>query len=87
MPAYLNSIRDIANKYSPEQIEECIIQQVETGANVCLEDEAHEKVVADLAKAAFVKTLMEEEGLSLPEALRELARRMRLITSHARPHR
>ena len=57
---------------------------METGENVCLRDLVHEKIVSDLAKAAFVKTLMTEEGLTLAGALRELAHRMRLIQGHAK---
>lgn len=82
----LKTIREIAKKYTPEQIESCIITQLETGENACLRDEAHEKIVNDLAKAAFIKTLMTEKGLSLADALRELARRMRRIQSHAKRH-
>ena len=55
---------------------------METGKNVCLKDHEHEKIVSDLAKAAFVKTLMADKGLSLPDALRELAHRMRRVQSH-----
>lgn len=57
---------------------------METGRNVCLADHEHEKIVGDLAKAAFVKTLMTDDGLSLADALRELAHRMRRIQSHAK---
>ncbi|MDA8172083.1 MAG: hypothetical protein M0Z48_09705 [Nitrospiraceae bacterium] len=84
LEASLKSVREIAKKYSPEQIEGCIITQLETGKNVCLKDRTHEKIVSELAKAAFVKTLMREKGLPLADALRELAQRMRRIQSHAR---
>jgi hypothetical protein len=48
----------------------------ETGANVCLRDEATEKIINELAKAQFIRELL-EKGMSFPDALRELARRMR----------
>ncbi len=74
----VKEIRDLAKKFSPDQIEECITQQLETGENVCLRDYSTQVVVGELAKAEFIKRLM-GEGMSLADALKELARRMRLI--------
>ncbi|MDA8088753.1 MAG: hypothetical protein M0Z61_00815 [Nitrospiraceae bacterium] len=83
--ADLKTIREIAKKYTPDQIEGCIIMQLETGQNVCLMDRHHEGVINELAKAAFVKTLMAQKHLSLADALRELANKMRLAQSHSGP--
>lgn len=74
----VREIRDLAKKFSPDQIEECITQQIETGENVCLRDYSTQVVVGELAKAEFIKKLM-GDGMSLADALRELARRMRLL--------
>jgi hypothetical protein len=74
----IKQIRDIAKKYAPEEIEGCITQQIETGDNVCLRDENSEKIINELSKAEVIRQLM-DEGLSLADALRELARRMRLV--------
>jgi hypothetical protein len=76
----LKQIKDIAQRYSPEEIEGCISQQVETGQNTCLTDEHSEKIISQLSKAGVVRDFM-NEGLSLADALRELARRMRLLQS------
>jgi hypothetical protein len=76
----LKQIKDIAQKYSPEEIESCITQQVETGKNICLTDERSEKIISELSKAGVIKDLM-SQGLGLSDALRELARRMRLLQS------
>jgi hypothetical protein len=76
----VRQIKDIAQRYSPEEIESCITQQVETGKNICLTDERSEKTIGELAKAGFIKDLM-SQGLGLSDALRELARRMRLLQS------
>jgi hypothetical protein len=76
----LKQIRDIAKKFTPEEIEGCITQQVETGQNRCLTDEHSEKIISQLSKAGVVRDFM-NEGLSLADALRELARRMRLLQS------
>ncbi len=76
----LQEIKKLSKRFTPEQIEGCITQQLETGENVCLRDESSEKIINELAKARFVRSLM-DEGLSLADALRELARRMRQIQS------
>jgi len=74
----VKEIRELAKRFTPAQIEACITQQIETGENVCLRDESSERIVSELAKASFIKELT-EGGMSLPDALRELARRMRQI--------
>ncbi len=84
--ADLKTIREIAKKYTPDQIEGCIIMQMETGQNVCLRDKHHEGIINELAKAAFVKTIMMEKELSLADALRELAVKMRQMQSHSGAH-
>ncbi len=76
----LKQIKDIAQRYTPEEIEGCIIQQVENGKNVCLADERSEKIVSRLSKAGVVKDFM-SQGMSLADAMRELAKRMRLLQS------
>jgi hypothetical protein len=76
----IKQIKDIAKKYAPEQIEGCITQQIETGKNICLTDEASEKIIEDLSKAEVIRELV-DKGMSLADALRELARRMRLVQS------
>lgn len=73
----IKQIREIAQKFSPEQIEGCISQQMDTGRNICLTDETSEKTINELSKAEVVRDFM-DQGMSLADALRELARRMRL---------
>lgn len=76
----IREIRELSKRFTPEQIEGCITQQLETGQNICLRNASSEKIINELAKAKFVRDLM-EKGLSLPDALRELARKMREIQS------
>ncbi len=73
-------LKEIAKRFTPEQIEGCITQQIETGENICLTDENSDKIITELSKAGVVRSLT-EEGMSLADALRELARRMRLVQS------
>lgn len=76
----LQEIKELSKRFTPEQIEGCITQQLETGQNVCLRDEPSERIINELAKARFVRSMM-DEGMSLADALRELARRMRQVQS------
>lgn len=79
----VKEIRDLARKFTPGQIGKCIAHQIEEGKNVCLEDGSTEAVVNELAKAEFVRSLV-DEGVSLNDAVRELARRIRVIQNASR---
>jgi hypothetical protein len=76
----IRRIREIAKQYTPEQIEGCITEQIATGKNVCLTDATSEKIINELSKAEVVRELI-DQGMALADALRELARRMRLLQS------
>lgn len=76
----IRRIREIAKKYTPGQIEGCITEQIETGKNVCLTDAKSEKIINELSKAEVVRELT-DQGMDLAGALRELARRIRLVQS------
>jgi hypothetical protein len=73
-------IRELAKRFSPEQIEGCITQQIETGENICHTDEDSQKTINELSKAEVIRELI-GTGMSLADALRELARRMRFVQS------
>lgn len=73
----MKEIKDIASRYTPDEIEFCIREQIEKGRNFCIRGEEAERIVGELSKASFVKKMMEEKGLSLADALRELAKRIR----------
>ena len=74
----VKEIKELAKRFSPEQIEGCITQQLETGKNVCLKNPSAEYIINELSKAEFIKKLI-AEGMELADALRELAKRMRSI--------
>lgn len=74
----IREIRKIAERFTPEEIEGCITRQIETGKNICIESEATDKIVNELSKAVFIRELM-EQGMTLADSLRELARRMRRL--------
>ncbi len=74
----IKEIREMAKKFTPEEIETCIKQQLQEGANICEVTGPTERVIGELAKAEFVKDLM-GKGMSLTDAVRELARKIRLV--------
>lgn len=78
----ISEIKDLARRFTPEEIEGCITDQLERGKNVCIRNESTEKIINELVKAKFVREMM-ERGYSLADALRELARRIRQVQSFA----
>ncbi len=71
-------LKKLVEKYSFEQLESCIVQQVSKGENECELVDGSDEVIAALSKAEVVRELM-DEGRSFSEALRELARRIRAV--------
>ncbi len=71
-------LRKLAETYSPAQLENCIREQLATGTNECRRADDPDEVITALSKAEVVRELM-DEGRSFPEALRELARRIRAV--------
>jgi cell fate (sporulation/competence/biofilm development) regulator YmcA (YheA/YmcA/DUF963 family) len=71
-------IKKLVEKYSPGQLEACIVQQLEKGENACDVVDESDKVIAELSKAAVIRELM-DTGMRFSEALRELARRIRAV--------
>ncbi len=84
MATDIKEIKELARKYTPEQLESCITQQVETGANVCVDSRPTAEIINDLSKASFVSDLL-AKGVSLPECLRELAKRIRRVQQGFEP--
>ncbi|WP_297455129.1 hypothetical protein [Persephonella sp.] len=74
----IREIKELASKFTPEQLENCILQTIQEGKNECEITGDVEEVVNTLAKAQTVRELM-EQGMSQMEAIRELARRIRQV--------
>lgn len=75
---HLAEIRTLAQRFSPEELEACLNDQIQKGENVCESSGRTEEIVSVLAKAEFVKALM-GKGATLPEAIRDLGRRIRAL--------
>ncbi|WP_456400667.1 DUF6952 family protein [Persephonella sp.] len=77
----IKEIKQLAEKFSPQEIEECINQTLKIGKPKLEGCELNGDVVEilnTLAKAQTVRELM-DQGMSEIEAIRELARRIRKI--------
>ena len=71
-------LKKLVEKYSSEQLESCIRQQLDRGENQCeIVDQANEVITA-LSKAGVVRELM-DQGMKFSDALRELGRRIRAV--------
>ncbi len=71
-------LKRLVEKYSHEQIESCIQQQLAKGENACELVDTTDEVITALSKAEVMRALM-DEGRTFSEALRELARRIRAV--------
>ncbi|WP_456400669.1 DUF6952 family protein [Persephonella sp.] len=74
----IKEIRELAKKFSVEELENCISETIENGKNSCDLSGDVLEVVNTLAKAQTVKELM-EQGMTEMEAIRELAKRIRAV--------
>ncbi len=75
---HIDEIRHLAKTFTPDEIEQCIEQQIQEGTNICDTSGPTEKVINELSKAGFVRELM-DKGVSLSDAIRELASRIRRV--------
>ncbi len=71
-------LKKLIEKFSAEQLETCIRQQVEKGENACNVIDESNEVIATLSKAEVIRELM-DEGRTFSEALREVGRRIRAV--------
>lgn len=72
------TIRELARRFSAEQLEACLNAEIEIGSNPCVQDGRVQEVVSVLAEAEFVREQV-ERGVPPADAIRDLARRMRSV--------
>ena len=75
----IKEIKELARKYSVEKIEACINEALEIGKTSCEVSGDTLEIINTLAKAQYVRELIEKKGFSEIEAIRELARKIRQI--------
>ncbi len=71
-------LKKLVEKYSPDQLESCILQQLSKGENECELVDGGDDVITALSKAGVVRELM-DQGMKFSDALRELGRRIRAV--------
>ncbi|WP_297887211.1 hypothetical protein [Sulfurihydrogenibium sp.] len=79
----IKEIKELANKFTPQQIERCINETLQNGKPLtegCNPSGDIVEILNTLAKAQTVRELM-DQGMSEIDAIRELARRIREIQS------
>ncbi|MBF0568209.1 hypothetical protein [Candidatus Magnetominusculus dajiuhuensis] len=76
----LKEVRELAQKFTPQEIETCITNQLQDGVNECRMGTSTDHVINELSKAEFVRSKM-ETGASLTDAMRELAKSIRSVQS------
>ena len=74
----IKEIKELAGKFSREELENCILQTLDKGENNCKISGDSIEIINTLAKAQTVRELM-DNGMSQMDAIRELARRIRQI--------
>ncbi len=78
-------LKKLSQQFSLTQIEQCIDQQIAKGTNACTPSAAEGDAVLEvLSKATVVRELM-DKGMTFPEALRELGKRIRSVYSSESP--
>ena len=71
-------LKDLSEKFSFQELDACITQQLSKGENECEVIDETNEVITALSKAGVVRELM-DQGMRFSEALRELGRRIRNI--------
>jgi hypothetical protein len=76
---HITDIRHLATHFDARTIEQCMQQALANQPNPCYSGVENTEVMNVLAKSRFIIGQM-QQGLTLAQALRELGRRMRLLT-------
>jgi hypothetical protein len=77
----ITQIRCLAGSYRAVELEACILEMLEKGSNNCLAMQDRTEGISILSMAKFVRSQMEEDGVSVFLALRRLGQRMRGVVS------
>ena len=72
-------LKMLTERFGLEQLESCIQQQIAGGTNECAPAAGTTaEIIETLSKAGVVREIM-DQGLTFPEALRELGRKIRAV--------
>jgi hypothetical protein len=74
----MEQIRQLASRFTADDLERCLRDEIATGDNLCVEDGSSEAIISALAEAEFVREQV-DDGVPIRDAVRELARRVRAV--------
>lgn len=78
-PSAMQQVRQLVKNRAGEHIDRCVDQQLAEGRNDCVYVDDMMQALNILSRAQLVSRLM-QQGASLNQAMRELGRRMRVLT-------
>lgn len=73
----ISQIRELAGHYAAGELAACIQEELDSGSNTCVLTGNQSEVISILSMAGFVRARMEQDDISLTQALRILGWRMR----------
>ncbi|MFC1568952.1 DUF6952 family protein [bacterium] len=73
----IKAIRELAEKYKTADLEACINDQLTKHTNSCYAGETEDEAIDSMSKASYVCQLMENDHLSLTDAIRKMAQVIR----------
>jgi hypothetical protein len=74
-------VRELAGRWSTPDLEACLAYVIKSGDCRCAPGHSPDEAVNDLARAAFVRHQMDDERVTMREALRALGWRMRRFSA------
>lgn len=77
----ITRLRELAERWLVTDLEACLADVIEKGDCSCAPGHSPEAALNVLARAAFVRRLLDDGRVDMREALRTLGRRMRQFSS------
>jgi hypothetical protein len=74
-------VRELAGRWPAPDLEACLAEVIDKSDCRCVPGHSAVATVNDLARAVFVRRLMDEERVDMRIALRTLGRRMRQVSA------
>ena len=76
----MQHVKQLAEKYSHEELEKCIADEINNGKNVCFTGETEEDTMNTLSKASYIRRLVAEgKAENVLDGLRKLAAQIRSV--------
>lgn len=81
----MQAVRELAERYSHQEIERCIEQQITGGKNDCHAGESPEETMNILSKASYVRRMVETgKAKDVTDAVRQMAGKIRSLQKNVK---